>query len=148
MAASKAPDTLDQLMAVCHDAEELYGYAAERVDGSDLRPLLRAAAGLHREIGDALQPYASGTGASSTTAGTLARKLRQLRGGLRATFSAEPEAVLLPELQDAEQAVVKAFEGALAGPIDPAARTLVTHRLELLKATQDRIADIAQRSVH
>ena len=128
MASSKAPDRLNQLRAVCHDAEELYGYAADRVDGSDLRPLLRAAAGLHREIGDALQPYVSGAGGSFTAAGTLTGKLRQLRGGLRATFAADAEAALLPELQDAEEAVVQAFEGALAGPIDPAARMLVTRQ--------------------
>jgi uncharacterized protein (TIGR02284 family) len=148
MASYKAPDTLNQLMAVCHDAEELYGYAADRVDGSDLRPLLYAAAGLHREIGDALQPYVNGAGGSFTAAGTLARKFRRLRGGLRATFAADPEAALLPELQDAEEAVLQACEGALAAPIDPAARALVTRRLELLKATQDRITEIAQRTVH
>jgi uncharacterized protein (TIGR02284 family) len=147
MASYKAPDTVNQLMAVCHDAEELYGYAADRVDGSDLRPLLRAAAGLHREIGDALQPYVNGASGSFTAAGTLAGKFRQLRGRLRATFAAQPEAALLPELEDAEQAVVQAFEGALAGPIDSGARTLVTARLELLKATQDRIANVARCTV-
>jgi hypothetical protein len=51
-------------------------------------------------------------------------------------------------LQDAEEAVLQACEGALAAPIDPAARALVTRRLELLKATQDRITEIAQRTVH
>ena len=147
MAADVTPGTLNQLIAVCHDAEELYGYAARKADGSRLQPLLNAAAGLHREIGDALRPHVSDAGVSPAAGGTLAGKLRHLKGGLKATFAADPEIALLPELQDTEQAVVQAFEGALAEPIDPAARTLVAGRLEVLRATQDRIAGIAERAV-
>ena len=146
MAADRIPGMLNQLIAVCRDAEELYGYAARKADGSELQPLLHAAAGLHREIGDALRPHVSGAGVPPAEGGTLAGKLRQFKGGLKATFAADPEFALLPELQDTEEAVVQAFEGALAEPLDPAAKTVVARRLGVLRATQDRIADLAERA--
>ncbi len=146
MAADRIPGMLNQLIAVCRDAEELYGYAARKADGSQLQPLLHAAAGLHREIGDALRPHVSGAGVPPAEGGTLAGKLRQFKGGLKATFAADPEVALLPELQDTEEAVVQAFEGALAEPLDPAAKTVVARRLGVLRATQDRIADLAERA--
>ena len=45
--ADKTAGTLNQLIAVCRDAEEFYGYAAEKVSGSQLQPLLRDAAEDH-----------------------------------------------------------------------------------------------------
>ena len=36
MTADKTAGTLNQLIAACRDAEEFYGYAAERVSGSQL----------------------------------------------------------------------------------------------------------------
>ena len=146
MAADKTVGTLNQLIAVCRDAEEFYGYAAEKVSGSQLQPLLRETAGLHREIGDALRPHVSGAGASPAEGGTLAGKFRQLKGGLKATFASDTEAALVPELEDTEQTVVQAFEGALAEPMDPAAKALVAGKLEVLKATHARIAEIARRA--
>jgi uncharacterized protein (TIGR02284 family) len=146
MLAAGRRTTLNQLIAVCVDAEEYCSYAANKVGGSQLHPLLRAAAGLHREVGDALRPYVSDAGVSPVDGGTLAGKLRQLKGGIRATFAADPEAALLLELQGIEQQVVKAFEGALAEPMDPSARKLVAGRLAILTATQDRIADIVERA--
>lgn len=146
MAADKTVGTLNQLIAVCRDAEEFYGYAAEKVSGAQLQPLLRETAGLHREIGDALRPHVSGAGASPAEGGTLAGKFRQLKGGLKATLASDTEAALAPELEQTEEAVVQAFESALAEPIAPAAKTLVTDKLEVLKATHARIAEIARRA--
>ena len=146
MAADKTVGTLNHLIAVCRDAEEFYGYAAEKVSGSQLQPLLRDTAGLHREIGEALRPYVSSAGASPAEGGTLAGKFRQLKGGLKATFASDTEAALVPELEDTEQTVVQAFEGALAEPMDPAAKALVAGKLEVLKATHARIAEIARRA--
>ena len=146
MAADKTVGTLNQLIAVCRDAEEFYGYVAEKVSGSQLQPLLRETAGLHREIGDALRPHVSGAGASPAEGGTLAGKFRQLKGGLKATLASDTEAALAPELEQTEEAVVQAFESALAEPIAPAAKTLVTDKLEVLKATHARIAEIARRA--
>jgi len=146
MAADKTAGTLNRLIAVCRDGEELYGYAAEKVRRPQLQELLRETAGLHREIADALRPHVSGAGASPAEGGTLAGKLRQLKGGLKATLTSDTEAALVPELAETEQTVVQAFEGALADPMAPAARTLVADRLEVLKATQSRIAGIARRA--
>ena len=146
MTADKTAGTLNQLIAACRDAEEFYGYAAERVSGSQLPPLLRETAGLHREIGDALRPLVRGAGASPAEGGTLAGKFRQLKGGLKATLASDAEAALAPELEQTEQSVVQAFESALAEPIDPAAKTLVADKLGILKATQARIAEITRRA--
>ena len=146
MAADKTVGTLNQLIAVCRDAEEFYGYAADKVSESQLQPLLRETAGLHREIGDALRPHVSGAGASPAEGGTFAGKFRQLKGGLKATLASDTEAALVPELEQTEQAVVQAFESALADPMAPAAKTLVTEKLEVLKATHARIAEIARRA--
>ncbi|MCE3248057.1 MAG: hypothetical protein K0R41_1882 [Geminicoccaceae bacterium] len=148
MAADRIPGMLNQLIAVCRDAEELYGYAARKADGSELQPLLHAAAGLHREIGDALRPHVSGAGVPPAEGGTLAGKLRQFKGGLKATFAADPEFALLPELQDTEEAVVQAFEGALAEPLDPAAKTVVARRLGVRagSAARGRAADGRRRT--
>jgi uncharacterized protein (TIGR02284 family) len=148
MAADKTAGTLNQLIAVCRDAEEFYTYAADKVGSSQLQPLLRETAGLHREIGDALRPHVSGAGASPAEGGTFAGKLRQMKGGLKATFASDTEAALVPELEQTEQSVVQAFEGALAEPVDPAAKTLVAGKLEVLKATHARIAEIARQSAH
>jgi len=148
MAADKTAGTLNQLIAVCRDAEEFYGYAADKVGASQLQPLLRETAGLHREIGDALRPHVSGAGASPAEGGTFAGKLRQMKGGLKATFASDTEAALVPELEETEQAVVQAFENALAEPMDPTAKTLVAGKLEVLKATHERIAEIARQSAH
>ena len=148
MAADKTVGTLNHLIAVCRDAEEFYGYAAEKVSGSQLQPLLRDTAGLHREIGEALRPYVSSAGASPAEGGTLAGKFRQLKGGLKATFASDTEAALVPELEDTEQTVVRAFEGALAEPMDPEAKALVAGKLEVLRATHARIAEIARRAAH
>jgi uncharacterized protein (TIGR02284 family) len=146
MASFRDPNTLGRLIAVCRDAESLYGYAADRVDGLQLQPLLNAAAGLHRETGEALQPHLASAGAATLASGTLTGKFRQLRGGLRATFAADGGAALLAELEDAEAAVVRACEGALAGPIAPAARTVLARRLRIFRATRERIAEIAERA--
>lgn len=144
MAADKTVGTLNQLIAVCRDAEEFYGYAADKVGESQLQPLLRETAGLHREIGDALRPHVSGAGASPAEGGTLAGKFRQIKGGLKATLASDTEAALAPELEQTEQAVVQAFESALAEPMAPAAKTLVADKLEVLKATHARIAGIVR----
>ena len=148
MAADKTAGTLNQLIAVCRDAEDFYGYAADKVGESQLQPVLRETAGLHREIGDALRPHVSGAGASPAEGGTLAGKLRQLKGGLKATFASDTEAALVPELQHTERAVVQAFEGALGEEMDPAAKTLVAGKLEVLKATHARITEIARQGAH
>ena len=148
MAADKTPGTLNQLIAVCRDAEEFYGYAADKVGGSQLQPLLRETASLHREIGDALRPHVSGAGASPAEGGTLAGKLRQLKGGLKATFASDPEAALVPELEQTERTVVRAFESALAEPMNPQAKALVAGKLEVLEATHARIAAIARQGAH
>jgi uncharacterized protein (TIGR02284 family) len=145
MASYQDPDTLDRLIAVCRDAESFYGYAADQVAGSQLHPLLSAAAGLHRETGEALQPHRDSSG-ERPVAGTFAGRLRHLRGGLKVRLAKDPETALLPELQDAEAAVVRACERALGGAIDPAARTVVARRCSIFRATQDRIAAIAERA--
>ena len=144
MAADTTAGTLNHLIAVCRDAEALYGYAAEKVSGSQLPPLLRETAGLHREIGDALRPHVSSAGASPAEGGTLGGKFRQLKGGLKAIFAADTEAALVPELADTEQTVVRAFEGALGDPVNDAAKRVVADKLEVLKATHARIAAIAR----
>ena len=146
MAADKTVGTLNHLIAVCRDAEEFYGYAADKVSGSQLQPLLRETAGLHREIGDALRPYVSDAGASPAEGGTLAGKFRQLKGGLKATFASDTEAALAPELEHTEQTVVQAFESALGDPVNEAAKTLIAEKLEVLRATHARIAEIARRT--
>jgi uncharacterized protein (TIGR02284 family) len=144
----KTVGTLNHLIAVCRDAEEFYGYAADKVSGAQLQPLLRQTADLHRGIGDALRPYVSGAGASPAEGGTLAGKFRQLKGGLKATLASDTEATLVSELEETEQTVVHAFERALGEPVDTAAQTLLADKLELLKATHARIAEIARRGAH
>jgi hypothetical protein len=52
------------------------------------------------------------------------------------------------ELEETEQTVVHAFEQALGEPADAAAKTLLADKLELLKATHARIAEIARRAAH
>lgn len=146
MAADSAAGTLNQLIAVCRDAEAFYGYAADKVSAAQLEPLLREAATLHRQIGDELRPHVSRAGASPAEGGTFAGKLRQLKGGLKATLASDTEAALAPELVQAHQAAVEAFESALAEPMEPAAKALVAHNLEMLKATHLRIAEIARRA--
>lgn len=148
MAADKTAGTLNHLIAICRDAEEFYGYAAGKVGDPQLQALLRETAGLHREIGEALRPHVSSTGASPAEGGTLGGKVRHLKGGLKATFASDTEAALLPELHDTEQAVVQAFEGALAEPVEESAKTLVAGRLEVLKATHARLAAIAEGVAH
>jgi uncharacterized protein (TIGR02284 family) len=148
MAADETAGTLNHLIAVCRDAEEFYSYAAEKVSGSQLQPLLRQTAGLHREIGEALRPHVSGAGASPAEGGTIAGKLRQLRGGIKATLASEAEAALVPELEETHRTVVQAFESALDDPVNDAAKRLVAAKLEVLKATHGRIADITRRAAH
>lgn len=146
MAADKTVGTLNQLIAVCRDAEEFYGYAAEKVSGAQLQPLLRETAMLHRQIGDELRPHVSRAGASPAEGGTLAGKIRQLKGGLKATLASDTEAALAPELEQTHEAAVQAFETALAEPMEPAAKTVVADKLEVLKATHGRIAEITRRA--
>jgi len=146
MAADKTVGTLNHLIAVCRDGEDFYGYAAEKVSAPELQQLLRETAGLHREIGDALRPHVSEAGASPAEGGTLAGKLRQLKGGFKAVLASDTEAVLVPELETAEQAVLQAFEGALAEPMDASAKAVVAEKLELVKTAHARIAEIARRA--
>jgi uncharacterized protein (TIGR02284 family) len=145
MTADKTVGTLNHLIAVCRDGEEFYGYAAQKVTKPQLQELLRETAGLHREVGDALRPHVSDAGASPAEGGTLAGKFRQLKGGLKATFSSDTDAALVSELEQAEQAVVQALEGALSEPIAGAAKTLVAEKLEVVKATHARFAEVARR---
>jgi uncharacterized protein (TIGR02284 family) len=146
MAADRTADILNHLIAVCRDGEEFYGYAAEKVSRPQLQELLRETAALHREIGEALRPQVVGAGASPAEGGTLAGRLRQLKGGLKATLGADTERALVPELEQAERAIVQAFEEALAEPMPEAARTLIGGKLELLRATHDRFVDVARRA--
>jgi uncharacterized protein (TIGR02284 family) len=146
MAADKTVGTLNHLIAVCRDAEDFYGYAADKVRGSQLQPLLRETADLHRQIGDALRPHASGAGASPAEGGTLVGKFRQLKGGLKATLASDTAAALVPELENTEQTVVQAFESALDDPMNAAAKTLVADKLEVVRATHARIVEIARRT--
>jgi uncharacterized protein (TIGR02284 family) len=146
MAADRTVGTLNHLIAVCRDGEEFYGYAAEKVSRPQLRELLRETAGLHREIGEALRAQVSGAGASPAEGGTLPGKLRQLKGGLKSILAADTERALVPELEQAERAVVQAFQEALAEPIAEPARTLIAGKLELLRATHDRFVDVARRA--
>jgi len=146
MAADKTVGTLNHLIAVCRDGEDFYGYAAEKVSAPELQQLLRETAGLHREIGDALRPHVSEAGASPAEGGTLAGKLRQLKGGFKAVLASDTEAVLVPELETAEQAALQAFEGALAEPMDASAKAVVAEKLELVKTAHARIAAIARRA--
>jgi uncharacterized protein (TIGR02284 family) len=148
MTADKTVGTLNHLIAVCRDGEEFYGYAAEKVSRPQLQELLRETAGLHREIGDALRPQVAGAGASPAERGTLAGRLRQLKGRLKATLASDTERVLMPELEQAEQAVVQAFEAALAEPLTDAAKALIAGKLEVLKATHHRFVDVARRAAH
>ena len=148
MAADKTAGTLNHLIAVCRDAEEFYGYAAEKVSGAQLQPLLRQTAGLHREIAEVLRPHVSSAGSSPAEGGTLGGKLRQLKGGVKATLAADTKAALVPELEDTQRTVVQAFESALDDPVNDAAKRLVAAKLEVLKATHARIAEIARRAGH
>jgi uncharacterized protein (TIGR02284 family) len=147
-AADKTVGTLNHLIAVCRDGEEFYGYAAEKVSRPQLQELLRATAGLHREIGDALRPHVSGAGGSAAESGTLSGTFRQLKGGLKAALASDTERALMPELEQAEQAVVRAFEEALAEPMTEAARTLIAGKLEVLRATHERFVEVARRAAH
>jgi uncharacterized protein (TIGR02284 family) len=148
MAADKTVGTLNRLIAACRDGEEFYWYAAERVSKPQLQELLRATAGLHREIGETLRPHVGGAGASAAAGGTLAGKFRQLKGALKATWASDTERVLVPELEQAEQAVVQAFEQALAEPMADAARSLVAGKLEILRATHARFVEVARRAAY
>jgi uncharacterized protein (TIGR02284 family) len=148
MSADETAGTLNRLIAVCRDAEEFYGYAAEKVRGSQLQPLLRQTAGLHREIGETLRRHVSGAGASPAEDGTITGKLRHLRGGIKATLEADAGAALVPELEETHRTVVQAFESALDDPVNDAAKRLVAAKLEVLKATHGRIADITRRAAH
>jgi uncharacterized protein (TIGR02284 family) len=146
MVGDRTAGTLNHLIAVCRDAEVFYGYAAGKVSGWQLPPLLRATASLHREIGQGLRTQVRGAGATPAERGTLAGTLRRLKGGLKATLTADTEAVLVLALQDTEQTVVEAFESALTGPIDAAARRRLADQLKVLKATHERIGEIARRA--
>jgi uncharacterized protein (TIGR02284 family) len=146
MTADKTVGTLNHLIAVCRDGEDFYGYVAEKVGGQELRQLLHETAGLHREIGDALRPHVSEAGASPAEGGTLAGKLRQLKGGFKAVLASDAEAALVPELQEAERAVLQAFEGALAEPMDATAKAVVAEKLEVVKAVHERIGALSRRA--
>jgi uncharacterized protein (TIGR02284 family) len=146
MAGDVTAGTLNRLIAVCRDGEEFYGYAARKVSRPQLRALLRATAGLHREIADALRHHVSGVGGSPVEGGTLAGRLRQLEGGVKATLASDAAAALVPGLEETEQVVVQAFESALADPIDGTARTVIAGKLEVLRATHARFVGIAERT--
>ena len=146
MAADKSVGTLNRLIAVCRDGEEFYGYAVGKVSRPQLQELLRATAGLHRENGDALRPHVTGAGASAVEGGTLSGKFRKLKCGFRATWASDTERALVPELEQAEQAVVQAFEDALAEPMADAAKSLVARKLEILRATHARFVEVARRA--
>jgi uncharacterized protein (TIGR02284 family) len=103
---------------------------------------------LHREIGAALGPHVRDTGASAAEAGTFAGQFGQLEGGLEATWASDAERALVPELEQAEQAVVQAFEQALAEPMADAARSLVAGKLETLRATHVRFVEVARRAAY
>jgi uncharacterized protein (TIGR02284 family) len=144
--ADKTVGTLNHLIAVCRDGEDFYGYAAGKVSGPELQQLLQQTAGLHREIGNALRPHVSGAGASPAEGGTLVGKFRQLKGGFKAVLASDTEAALVPELEEAEHAVLQAFEGALDKPIDATAKAVVAEKLEVIKASHERIAALARRA--
>jgi uncharacterized protein (TIGR02284 family) len=146
MAADKTTATLNRLIAVCRDGEEVYGYAAEKVSRPQLEELLRATAGLHREISDALWPHVRDIGAPAAEGGTFAGQFGQLEGGLEATWASDAERALVPELEQAEQAIVQAFERALAEPMAATAKALVAGKLEILRATQARFVEVARRA--
>jgi uncharacterized protein (TIGR02284 family) len=144
--ADTTADSLNHLIAVCRDGEEFYGYAAEKVSGPQLQELLRETAALHREIAEALRPQVARSGVPPAEGGTLAGRLRQLKGGLKAAVVSDTERALVPELEQAGQAIVQAFEAALAQPMGDAAKALIAAQLELLRATHDRFAAVARRA--
>lgn len=146
MTADKTAGTLNHLIALCRDGEEFYGYAAEKVSKPQLQELIRETAGLHRQIGDALRPHVSGAGASPAEGGTFGGRFRQIKGGLKAAWASDAEAALVPELEQTEHAVVQAFEEALAEPMDVPAKKLVAEKLEVIKATHARFAEVARRA--
>lgn len=122
-------DIIAGLLAICRDAARGFRLAADSVGDIELKRIFLDAARRREIFAAELLPFAQGSAASGTAAGTLHRKWMSARDAL----SGHSEASILAETIRGESTAIDAFREAVGSMLPPKARPIVQRQLDEMR---------------
>lgn len=129
---SQTTHTLNDLLQVLNDSAGFYDDAAEAVGDSVYRTLFARMSENKRAIAEDLRAEVAARGDAPATGGTVGGALRQAWTELRARVGSQPELGFVTQLEESEDAVIRAFREAV----------LESDRAEVRAIAQKHMADI------
>ena len=129
---STTTDALNELLEVLNDSAAFYEDAAARVGDATYQSLFRRMGANKRAIAQDLRAEISARGGAPAEAGSTGGRLRQAWTDMRARLSAHPELQFVSQLEEAEDAVIRAFREAV----------LESERAEVRAVAQKHMAEV------
>ena len=129
---SETTRSLNELLQVLNDSAGFYDEAADAIGDPVYQSLFRRMAQNKRAIADDLRVEIAARGDAPASGGTVGGSLRQGWAELRARLASKPELRFVSQLEESEDAVIRAFREAV----------LESDRAEVRAIAQKHMADI------
>jgi uncharacterized protein (TIGR02284 family) len=137
--ATEVANHLDHLIHICRDGAEGFSAAADKLEGSTLRPMLRELGAERQTFANELQAEVVRLGQEPATDGTTVGTVHRGWMSLREAISSNGEAAVIIECERGEDAAVDAYEETLRSELTPETRIIVARQAVAVKASHDRV---------
>ena len=140
---TRAVQTLNDLMAVCHDGQNFYEYALTHTHDPTLRDVFSDMLRIRKDVITDLAACVAREGEQPVTDhSTFVGVLRQSYTKLKKTLSLNGDATLVAALEETEDRTLEAFQQALEEVTDPTIRQLLTRHHEIDRKTHERMRSL------
>jgi len=142
---SHASDTLNDLIQLLNDGEAFYMEAAAKKELGTYRSLFERMARTKQVIASDLKAQVTSHGDAVKRDGTIFGGLRTKYTELRASFGKNPVKVYVGELEQAEDAILEAFESHLKETDNTEVRAILTRHMPEVLSAHNEMRDLKVR---
>lgn len=138
-------DALNALLDALTDSADFYDAAAARVGDATYQALFRRMGANKRAIAGDLRAEVSRRGGEPTPQGSHHPSLRQGWAELRARLSAHPELAFVSQLEETEDAVIRAFREAVLESEQAEVRAIAQKHMAEVNRMHEEIRTLKHR---
>jgi len=142
---SNSSDTLNDLIQLLNDGQAFYTEAAAKKELGAYRGLFERMARTKQAIAGDLKAQVASHGDAVKTSGTIFGSLRTKYTELRASLGKNPEKVYVAELEQAEDAILEAFESHLKDTDNMEVRAIITRHMPEVLSAHNEMRDLKVR---
>lgn len=138
---------LNVLVETCHDAEQGFRTAANRVEEEHLRILLHNYCQQRVQLAAELQKEVRQLGGTPETGGSASGAIHRGWMNIKSAVGAQDDAAILAECERAEDAAIEQYADALRADLPAPIRQIISRQHAAIKAARDRIRELEKTHV-